>query len=370
MKRLIVLAALLALPAPASGSSCLTSECSTTSVAQPGSRYLYVRPSGRTGRLVVYDVVTRRKSVTLPPGLASADGRTYVTATSSPTETTVVRHALPSGRVVAARRLSGRYTLRAVSADGRRIVLQQGIGRTRLAVLDGLRVSRRVTLPGVYEVETISVDGNRLFLIHWRENGGYELQFYDFARRRLSPTPTFEADGKIEKMVGQASGGVATRNGRWLLTLYVEPKGGFIHALDLRRGVGHCVDLPATSSALVMGAAALVLSPDESRLYVANPLAGTVSTIDLRRPRIVRTTRFRSPLRPTTFTYGIGPNAAASPDGRTIAFSGNRLVWAYDVSAGRARGPYRTGSAVAGLAFAPQLVVLAPSGAIKTVRPG
>lgn len=117
------------------------------------------------------------------------------------------------------------------------------------------------------------------------------------------------------------------------------------------------------------GASALVLSPDETRLFVANPLLGFVSTIDLRRPRVVRTTRFRTPLRRTTFSYGIGPNAAASRDGRMIAFSGSKLVWRYDTQRGHLRGPSRAGMLVAGVAFAPngRVVALGTNGGMTTV---
>lgn len=368
MKRLLLLAALLAFPAPAAADGCPPSQCGTTGSALPGSRHLYLRTNGR---LIVYDVVSATAPVTLPRGIASADGRTYVAASSPKSgPTTVRRYALPSGRLVGSARVPGRLIAQAVSSNGRRIVLASaGQRATRLVVLEGLRPVRSVSLRGAYEVETLSPDGRRLFLIHWRSNG-YDLQLYDFARRRLLPTPTFESNGETEKMVGQAWTGVATRNGHWLLTLYVEGDGtSFVHALDLLRGVGHCVDLPLSGVLPSNGAAALVLSPDETRLYVANPLLGFVSTIDLKRPRVVRTTRFRTPLRQTTFDFGVGPNGTASRDGRTIAFSGSKLVWRYDTASGRIHGPFRTGAVVTGVAFAPngRVVALAPSGAMTRI---
>jgi hypothetical protein len=371
MKRLLLLAVLLVVPASsAQADGCPPSQCGTTSSALPGSRHLYLRANSH---LIVYDIVSGTTGVTLPRGIASADGRTYVSA-SSPRSgpTTVRRYALPSGKPLGSARVAGRLVAQAVSNDGRRVVLAGAGARrsTRLVVLDGLRPVRSVSLRGAYEVETLSPDGMRLFLIHWRNNG-YDLQLYDFTRRRLLATPTFEPNGETEKMVGQAWTGVATRNGRWLLTLYLEGDGSsFVHALDLRRGIGHCVDLPVTGMSLANGASALVLSPDESRLYVANPLLGYVSTIDLRRPRVVRTTRFRTPLRMTTFSFGIGPNGASSRDGRTIAFSGSKLVWRYDTASNRLRGPFRTGAPVTGVAFAPdgRVVALAPNGSMTRIR--
>jgi hypothetical protein len=369
VKRFLLLGLLLALPAPAAADGCPASQCGTTSSALPGSRHVYLRPNGHGGPLLVYDVVARKRVATLPRGLASADGRVFVSAARAKTGTTVVRYALPSGHLLAAMRVPGRLFLQAVSADGQRVVLG-GTGprtRTRFVVLDGYRIARTVTLRGVYESETISPDGTRLFLIHWLTNR-YELKLYDFTQRRLLATRTFEPDGSLEKMVGQAWTGVATRDGRWLLTLYVEGNGtAFVHALDLVRGVGHCLDLPGRAGALEIGAAALVLSPDETRLHVANPLLGSVTTIALSGPRVVRTTTFRSPLRSTSFSFGIGPNGAAARDG-TIAFSGNRLVWRYDPRVGRVVGPFRSGSTVAGLSFVGgRVVAVAADGAMRSI---
>jgi hypothetical protein len=369
VKRLLPLGLLLALPAPAAADGCPASQCGTTSSALPGSRHVYLRPSGHGGPLVVYDVVARRRLAMLPRGLASADGRVFVSAARAKSGTTVARYALPSGRLLGVTRVPWRVVLQAVSADGRRVVLG-GVGTprsTRLVVLDRYRVARTVTLRGAYESETVSPDGTKLFLIHWLKNR-YELKLYDFAERRLLATPTLEPDGSLEKMVGQAWTGVATRNGRWLLTLYVKGDGtAFVHALDLVRGVGHCLDVPGHAGPLEIGAATLVLSPDEKRLYVANPLLGSVTTIALAGPRVTRTTTFRTPLRSAGFSFGIGPNGAASRDG-TIAFSGNRLVWRYDARTGRVFGPFRSASMVAGLGFGGRRVVaVAATGSMSAV---
>jgi hypothetical protein len=369
MKRLLVLAVLLALPAPAAADGCPASQCGTTSTALPGSRHVYVRPNGRDGPLVVYDVRAGRRVTTLPRGLASADGRSFVAAARTKAGTTVTRYALPSGQLLGATRVAGRLWLQAVSAEGRRVVLGGAGPRssTRFVVLDRYRVARQVTLPGAYESEMLSPDGTKLFLIHWLTNT-YELKLYDFARRRLVATPTLEPDGSVEKMVGQAWTGVATRDGRWLLTLYVKGDGtAFVHALDLVDSVGHCLDVPGRAGSLEIGAAALVLSADESRLYVANPLLGSVTTIALRGPRVLGTTAFRTPLKSAGFSFGIGPNGAAA--GGTIAFSGNRLVWRYDTRTGRVRGPFRAGFPVAGVGFARgRLVAVAADGSMSAVR--
>ena len=104
-------------------------------------------------------------------------------------------------------------------------------------------------------------------------------------------------------------------------TLYVKPDGGtFVHALDLRTGLAHCIDLPLRGDLTWAGATALTLSPDERRLYLASPLAGSVTTVDLDALDVSSTARFRAV--PTgNYLYGVGPSAAVTPNGRMLAFS-------------------------------------------------
>ena len=76
------------------------------------------------------------------------------------------------------------------------------------------------------------------------------------------------------------NGAVATRDGRWQLTLYLKSdRHTFIHALDLRSGVAHCIDLPLLGDLTTAGA--LALSPDQTTLYVAGGYMGSVATVDL-----------------------------------------------------------------------------------------
>jgi hypothetical protein len=337
---------------------------------------MIVRPGGQAGPLVVYDLVARKRQVALPSGLVSADGRRFFSTRLERRSTIVTRSLLPSGRTAARTVLAGRYVLQGVSASAGRIVLARvggPRGSTTLLVLDGRRwsVRHRQTLRGAYQVETFSPDGGRLFLVHWRANG-YDLQTLDLATRRLRPTP-LSADEDGEKMAGTAWAAVASRDGRWLLTLYLKPGAGsgFVHALDLRTGVGHCVDLPVRRvDVMALGASALVLSPDEQRLFVATPLLGRIFVVDLRTTSIASTARF-TPLPATQFAFGLGPAGAVSRNGRMLVFGAGRLVWVYDVPYVRVRGPYAAAPkptpatvvrrSVTGLGFLPdgrRLVVL------------
>ncbi len=361
MKRLLPLIALLLIPvhSTALADGCPPSTCGSTSTAAPGSGVVLVRPEGRQGRLRAYSVLTGHRRYTLPPGVLSADGRTFIASArvNSP-RTTVVRYAVRSGKPVRDWSLSGRYWFpAAVTADGRRFAL---LRNGRLATF--VRVGRaRVVLHGLYEVEALSPNGRRLFLIHWKNNG-YDLQQLDLATGKLAPTRLDEPD---EKMSGVAAGSVATRDGHWLLTLYSKADGhSFVHALDLRTGLAHCIDLPLVGDLVTLGSTALTLSPDERTLYLASPYLGRVTTVDLGTMEPTRVVRFPRIALGQDLT--VGPSAAVTPNGRVLVFSGRRSLWLYDTAFGVVRRAKSRPSEITGLGFRPdgrQLLVLQRSGA-------
>jgi hypothetical protein len=159
-----------------------------------------------------------------------------------------------------------------------------------------------------------------------------------------------------EPMRGTPVYAIGAANGRWLLTLYVKPDGeGFVHALDLRRAKAYCIDLP---DGRAVGQYGLALGPDGRTLVAANPASGTVAQIDLGTVEVSRIAHF---------PHGNIPNwtnVAFSPRGDLVYFGGLIDLRAYDLRAGRVRGPYDVG-ALGGLAFTAdgrRLLVLRPSG--------
>jgi hypothetical protein len=337
MRKLLLLLVCAAVAAPTAGASAPTS--------------LVVRPNGPTGPLVLFDLGSLRTKHRLPAGLASADGRSFLAARVPHADTVLWRYALPSGRMVGRGVVRGRYVLAAVSADGTRAVLADfGGGVTRFVVVKAPRwqVEHRVALRGSYAVEALSPDGRRLFLVRYGR-GGYSLRLYDTATRRLRPTPLAEGAAAQPKMAGTAWRSVATRDGRWLLTLYVKPYGGaFVHALGLAAGVGHCVDLPVGEAGFkLMSSASLALSRDARRLYVATPTLGRVFELDVYPPRVVRDVRF--PATPRGRGDGL---AAVSPGGGTLAFVSAAQLWRYDIETRTVSAPVSAPSNVAGLGFA------------------
>ena len=346
MKRLLPLLLLAVVPAPSAAlaDGCPPSTCGTTSSALPGSRTLFVRPSGHQGPLQAFDLRTGARRFMLPSGVLSAHGRTFVAwARTKAKWTTVVRFDARTGKLHRASSVPGRWKVVGVSADGSRYVLARRNGRTT----ELLAAGSRYLLRGNYEVEGLSPDGSRVFLVHWL-NRGYELQQLDLAARRLSPTRLDDPD---EKMSGTATNAVATRDGRWLLTLYAKPDGSsFVHALDLRSGIAHCIDLPLKGDYGTVWATALVLSPDEHRLYLASPLLGRVTTVDMRTLEVSSVTRFKG-VGAMTYTFGIGPSAAVSPNGRMLSFVTARRLWLVDVAYGVVRGPKLVRQYILGVGF-------------------
>lgn len=336
MKKLALIATLVLVPAvPASGGG-----------AGPG--YLTVRSDGPSGPLALYDLATGRRQISLPSGLRSADGTTFVAARKLASGATLVtRYALPSGRVVATGRLPGRQSLVALSPDGRRMLLQyaSSAGSTRYAVVDGMRMTRAISLAGKYEVETLSPDGQRVFLVHW-QNGRYDLRNFDLRTNRLVTTPTRSSEtGAVEKMQGVPTVGLTTADGTWLHTLYVKGDGqAFIHALDMRAGVGHCIDLDVSAfDAITIGASSLQLSPDSRTLYVAMPLAGRIFTVDVNRLDVGQTLRYRRPAL-SRFAFGVTPSSAITPNGRMLYVAVGTSLWSLDTAARRLSGPRAIGT--------------------------
>jgi hypothetical protein len=369
MRRLALLSLLALLPTSAAlADGCPPTTCGTTSVAQPGSRVLVMRPSGQFGPALGYDLDTRKWRYSLPSGILSADGTTFVSAhgRQGRATTKVVRYDARTGRVGWRWSIGGRLmSVAALSPHGRHVALVQ-TGRNGTVVAIAGRPGRSViALRGNFQVEALSPDGRRLFLVHWRRNG-YDLQNLDLETRALEPTRLAEPG---EKMTGTALSAVGTGDGRWLHTLYVKADGeSFVHALDLTEGIGHCIDLPVRGDFFTLGTSALALSPGERRLYIASPLLGRVTTVDLERLRVSRVARFPA-LRPARFVAGSGVAAAVNANGRVFAFNAGPRLWLYDTAYGTVRGPLTSPYGIAGLGFREagrQVLALGPGGYART----
>ena len=379
MIRFLTFSLLVALLVPAavasarSAGGCPPSSCAAQSVTFAGSRLLYVRPSGTIGPLRAYDLATGKRRFALGKGLLSADGSRFFAASAAPNRTTIARYQTTTGRLLGASSVAGRWWLAGISANGRWLALaasEPGHGMTKVSVFstDRRAIVRTMPLRGWWEVETVSNDGKRLFLIQHLQSS-YVVRLYDVAKGALRPG-SLKIKGESAQMVGSAWGSIGSPDGSWLLTLYIQSDGAsaFVHALDLRRGYARCLDLPAGDGPdwASLSQYVFVLSRDGTTLYAANPVLGIVAKVDLAHGVIDRTTRFHATPSPSGASAAIG---AMSHDGRTLYFSTGGAIWAYDAAFGRVRGPYAAGR-IAGMGFSPddrKLYVVRASGGVAAL---
>lgn len=355
MKRLLPLLLLVLVPAPtaALADGCPL-PCSGESSSPVGSKLLYVQPEGPGGPMIAYDTATRQPVMEFEPGIASADGRTYFTTFHARRGTRLLRVDVATGANAGFRFVSGYWKVGAVSAAGERVALvRQSRDRTSVQVFDFLRgrMLHLLDLRGDFEVEAISPDGENLFLIQHLDGRRYLVRQYDLRHERLVARP-LRAPG-VKLMAGYAWSGVASRDGKWLLTLYLSTarNTAFVHSLDLEQARPACVNLPSDRGVFSrLKRYSMTLAPGTRTLYAANPLLGVVAEVDLGHSRVVRVTRFdkagRAPAEQRAATL-----STISRNGRTLYFSAGNGLWAYDAAYGIVRGPYATKGSIVGVGY-------------------
>ena len=299
------------------------------------------------GSLVGVDSANGKRRFALPPGLLSADGRRYVTAEHAGSETVLRRYDGRTGAALATTRIVGAWRLGSVSADGRLAVLSSTEGtRTRVAIVRATSTPRTISLAGVYDVDAIDTAGRSLFLIQRLGEERYAVRLYDLRAGRLHPG-SIRPKNEDEEMIGVAGSQVATRDGTWLLTLYVntEEQHAFVHALNLRERFALCLDLPSEgASNAALRRYALALPRSGYDVYAANPALGVAAQVGLRELGSVR----QIDLGLSSPEPGL---AAVSGDGRMLWVSSGRTLAGVDTGTARHVGPVRLASPVQGLVF-------------------
>jgi DNA-binding beta-propeller fold protein YncE len=345
---LVGLASLLASPG-ASPNGC-PAPCSGVYASPPQADLVYVQPAGEAGPLQAWDAKRGRLAFALPAGRASADGRSFFSVLRFGARTGLFRWSTATGRERRLAMVPGRWEVASVSPSGRWVALAAvGPRRTRVAVVDGHSgtVAHRLRLSGRFEVETVSADGKRLFLVQHLADRRYLVRLYDLRSGRLTADPLKGRD-EPAVMTGLAWSGLASPDGRWLLTLYLNTARdlAFVHALDLPRASPRCIFLPSGGGALrSLRQYSLALTRDATRLFAANPALGVVAEIGLPSGRVVRTARF-------------APSAGDAPSYSTLSRRGRMLyvargvrLWGYDTAHGIARGPFAIGGRAVGVGF-------------------
>jgi hypothetical protein len=250
--------------------------------------------------------------------------------------------------------VAGRWFPRVVSTDGVSCALTH-VAPDRSAPIPAPRAStallivqngreRHLELPGIVEPDAFTNDGTALFVLEWLPATApdrYRVRLLDLESGALhalltrdkTPVPA----GAEEEMRGAGRHAVLSPDRQILYTLYTHqadhrhtrdliagrPGGvhAFVHVLHLVERWAYCLDLPHPFGEGPAAAHSIAVTPDGSRLAVADLSTGALAHADTAALRVTRVSRV--PVR--SGTAGI----AATADGRVFVGAG-RTVTAVD----------------------------------------
>jgi hypothetical protein len=340
MKRLLLLAILIAacVPASASAGACSPLTCSPSQFALGNGSLLAVRGAAYMP-VRVLDLRTGKTLWRLPAGMVA--GRTLVHQDGS---LLTWYDAVHGARVHdAVLQVHGHFVLTGASQDGQTAVVSRTQGKSTTFALVTPTSERLVKLGG-NKWRFDALNGDRLFLIHYLPKG-YEIRVLHL-RSGVLDKPLKDPNAS-STIWGAAWSHVSSANGRFVYTLYVGSNGGsMVHALDTRLGTARCIDLPGTGSWDKAITYTLGVDPDGRHLWAISPGYGRVAHIDVPAHRVVDSYTFNAPYWNNNTTL-----AAMSPDGERIAFSdGSHVAFVELAQRKVVAGPAH---AVVGLGYAP-----------------
>lgn len=356
------------------GSSRLTpAHSAASSSGEPLVEPFYVRAQGAAGPLKVYDMAEGTARFTLPAGMPSADWSHYFAATATGDETLLQAFNPATGLTENSFLFEGAWSLSGVSPTGRWLALTRQVSpaeqarwqqeerwQTEIQIVETTsgQVTQSLNLAGNFEVETLSSKGDALFLIQHLPAVNptqYLVRLYDLSQQRLQPGTLRAKTATDEVMTGLAWGGVASVDGQWLLTLYLNTarNTAFVHALNLESKFPVCIDLPSGEGEFAqLKHYSLALAHDSQTVYAANPALGVVAEVSLTEFKVVRASEFTPSALPQGWLKpaDIPTNySVLSPDVAMLYFSSGWDVWGYNPSSGQVVGPYLTGADLRGL---------------------
>ncbi len=270
--------------------------------------------AGHTAAVAVVDGNSGDVMQTLERAILAPDASRLYEVRQTAGQTVVRAVETKTGRTAGEIGLAGEYDLpwigflpAGLSPSGRWLVLQrlswweednQGVwndsASSHFAVVDLSfdAPARMVDLEGYLEFDALSDDGTRLYLTEYlREDVGtepvferYRVRLYDLASGRLDPAIIADKSNAEELMAGYRQSAAASPDGRWLYSLYLDPRSGspFVHALNLAEGFAACIDLPGAAARrevepMLWG---LAVAPGGETLYVINGAGGLAFEID------------------------------------------------------------------------------------------
>jgi hypothetical protein len=235
----------------------------------------------------------------------SGDWSTAVSAWVVKNSTTLTAVNPTSGASLWERQLDRQLQVKVVSYTGDLVALgpvheryhDQGRKVTHLKVISGggAAADRDFSVDGNYEPEAFSTDGTDLFLIQYlpaMHPVAYRVRKLDLSTGKVAGVYTIDKDLQ-ESMKGTARVQTMAPDGSRLYTLYSLRTGGkkqtFVHVLNLDEKWAHCIDLPDGFAQAAEMATALTVSPDGTRLFVANSRTENVAVVDTAHLKVLKT---------------------------------------------------------------------------------
>jgi len=372
-------------PAPAPAAVAPTAQLPQPT-RQPGDE-LYVRggEASKVGQLLVLSSAGTQLRA-LPLGAVAPDWSALYTTEYALTDgraQTHVRAIDPqTGATTRETTLEGAYTLPSasldgmpggLSPDGRWLALWAAQPRTnakttQFAVVDTdfKQPPRLADLDGVFLFDGLNNSGTSLFLTKSLADdpaAKYQVRRYDLAGGALDPQVIVDKLEGSEVMSGVRQTAVASKDGGWLYSLYLNPDHGpFIHALPIadNQGIAFCIDLPTNNKDDLAQQSrwSLVVSGDQRMLYAVNGALGLVVEFGVGdgMPQLLREKALFEPPAKASDSAARQPTstiAALAPDGTTLYTLGDQGLLVVDIKTMALRGRYLADWALDGLAISP-----------------
>ncbi len=376
----ILISTLLTLILAACGSTSPATTKPGSSVV-PARESLYVvdgslsSPNVYTGqRIVALHPGTTAQPLVLPAGLYSLDHKNIYTAAPQNGQTTITVTNAQTGAKTRSFSIPGSYTTSGeayatsvLSADGRWLALrQQGESdmQSTIVLVDTQagKLAKTIQLPGDYDLDAISPDGNNVFVLEQIDQAGhYHVRVYDVGENQLVQGYITDKVAPRENMYGAALTRQMASDGTIAYTLYTNTaqNKAFVHILPLASDmyIARCIDLPVGKSPDLLHYYTLALSPDGTTLYAANGALGVVTSISLDGDQVfddnIITTSHFDPGNVTTSDKSevLYNGAVLSPDQHTLYFVGVHGIWVANTNDLKVRVNFATRQEFTGIAL-------------------
>ncbi|MGN9810229.1 YncE family protein [Micromonospora sp. BQ11] len=328
---------------------------------------------------------------TMPHAVATADGLAVFATAPEGADTALWRVDTATGRTSTRVTLPGRWVPQTVSTSGTTVALTStavhvttgrpdGRAVTPVLIADETGVRHRLELRGNFVPETFTDDLAGLFVLEWLPATApdrYRVRVVDLATSTPGPLSTRNKapvpPGAEEEMRGDGRQAVLAPDRRVLYTLYTHQPGhqhtrdlvsgrpgnvhAFVHTLNLAERWAYCIDLPHPFGEAPAGGHAMAITPDGSRLFVADVTSGTVAEISTEDLSVRR----------TVAVAGGAGGAHAVADRDRLVIAAGPTVRTLDLAGLGVVADRSVGEAVTGLVFSPdgQRLYVGQSGAVS-----